>query len=426
MITLRKQHRRYEKYRDSGIEYLDKIPVNWDVKQTKYLKENFYKSFADGDWVESKDQVESGDYKLLQLKNISENRIIEPIDKEITQEFFLKNNCRKLRNRDLLIARIPEPILRTALFDEGLGNCVSIVDVAILNPVESCEPKYLSFLLNSHALRQEGVSLLAGSTRQRISRNKIGNLKLCIPPTSTQSSIASYLDEKCALINSIIEKKQRQLELLKEKRAAIINRAVTRGIDESVEMKESGVEWIGEVPKGWEIAPLKWFISVRSGDFLSNDLFSDSGKFPVIGGNGEMGRTTLCNRTEVTIAIGRVGAKCGNVHLVKGKSWVTDNALMLTKLREFDLRYLAEILRFRNFNEDANKSAQPLISGNTIKNIKVPIPPLDEQKKIMNYIDTESSKNEKLHNTLSVSLSLLSEYKTSLIAHAVTGRIKLT
>lgn len=187
--------------------------------------------------------------------------------------------------------------------------------------------------------------------------------------------------------------------------------------------KDSGVEWIGEIPINWRIIPLRWFLDIKSGEFLSNDEFlkdKHESMYPVIGGNGLLGYTEKFNSSEPTIVIGRVGALCGNIHLIKEKAWITDNALVLTYVREFNLNYLMLLLKVRNLNLLQNQNTQPLITGNTVKSQYGLLPPRSDQSKIVMFLDKETSRIDYLIEKKNRQIELLKEKRSALINHAVT------
>lgn len=418
MITLNKQHRRYEKYCDSGVEWLGKIPEKWETKKLKFATHINSEKLEDNT---------DPNYELgyVDIGNVDSN------GKIVNTEAFTFENApsrarRKVKHNDTIISTVRTYLKAIGYIDHPAENLIVSTGFSVLRPSKIFEPKFLWRLISSHHFVDAVVSHSDGVSYPAINPTRLATLPVWIPPHDTQSSIASYLDKKCALIDETIAKKQRQIELLKEKRTVIINRAVTRGLDEDMEMKKSGVEWIGKIPKHWQVVPLKWFIRIKSGDSLSNEQFKEEGKNPVMGGNGEMGRTDLENSADETIIVGRVGANCGNVHFYRGKAWVTDNALVLFSIHGFDLQYLAAVLKFRDLNEMANKSAQPLITGTMVKNVVIPMPPSEEQKIIINNVQKQIASVDKILEKINISLSLLSEYKTSLISHAVTGRIKVS
>lgn len=249
-----------------------------------------------------------------------------------------------------------------------------------------------------------------------------------LPSPTAQTTIARFLDFETHKLDSLLAAKQRVLDLLAEKRKAIISTAVTRGLDPQVELRDSGVPWLGEIPAHWEVVPFRWFFRVGSGDFIATDEVAaepDAARAtPVIGGNGVAGFTAAANTSDAaSIVVGRVGAQCGNVHVVTGLAWVTDNALLLRDIREYKVEYLAHVLRHRDLNSIANKTAQPLITGSMVTELRGPLPPLDEQQVIVEHIARETAKLDAVRAATERTIALLKERRTALIAAAVTGQL---
>lgn len=184
--------------------------------------------------------------------------------------------------------------------------------------------------------------------------------------------------------------------------------------------KSTGVDWLGDIPEQWGIKKLKWaYKSIGSGDGISPDDIDPTGKYPVYGGNGIMGYTEEFNADDDDIIIGRVGAKCGNVYLVSGKKWISDNALRL-EIDKCDKRYLSQFLMARNLNQLANQNAQPLITGSMVGNQFIPIPPLSEQQAISAFLDRSTERIDTLVAKKKRLVEVLKEKRTALISHAVT------
>ena len=184
--------------------------------------------------------------------------------------------------------------------------------------------------------------------------------------------------------------------------------------------KPSGVDWLGDVPKHWEIKKLKWaYRSIGSGDGISPNDIEPIGEYPVYGGNGIMGYTENFNAEGDDIIIGRVGAKCGNVYLISGKKWISDNALRLD-IDKCDKRYLFQFLMARNLNQLANQNAQPLITGSMVGNQFIPFPPHPEQRVIADFLDRRTGEIDDLIAKKERVIELLREKRAAIISHAVT------
>ena len=145
--------------------------------------------------------------------------------------------------------------------------------------------------------------------------------------------------------------------------------------------KDSGVEWIGDIPSHWDRTKVKYLGNVNSGDGLESSLIEDEGDYPVFGGNGVMGYYSDFNQSREVLSIGRVGEKCGNVHFINEKVWINDNSLVFEPNNNVEtLWYIFHSLTQRNLNQLRNKNTQPLITGTLVKNEYIPVPPFPEQR----------------------------------------------
>ena len=212
------------------------------------------------------------------------------------------------------------------------------------------------------------------------------------------------------------------MESLADLRKSIIHKAVTRGLDDSVELKDSGVDWLGKIPRHWRKAKLRYEVSIGNGAFVS-DSFDAEGEIPVFGGNGTMGKTNKFNLDGSAVIVGRVGAHCGNAHFVSGKVWVSDNALILeTAHNECFLKFL---LQAYNLNTLARKTAQPLITGTQIKGLYVGMPSHDEQTEIAQHIVKQENSISAIMSNIKHQIQTLSDYRKSLIHECVTGQRRI-
>jgi type I restriction enzyme S subunit len=275
---------------------------------------------------------------------------------------------------------------------------------------------------------QQVISRSTGVSYPAINASDVAKISLNLPGASEQLSIATFLDHEAAKIDALIAEQQRLIELLQEKRQAVISHTVTKGLNPDAPMKDSGVEWLGEVPDYWRVIPLRWAAKCCSGDGLSSAEISSIGDdehmVRVIGGNGLMGYTNQAKTTYSLLAIGRVGALCGNVHIVHSPAWITDNALVLDPDPSiFDLGFLSLTLRSRNLNDIASKTAQPLITATQVSDQRIPCPPLSEQQLIASYLSKQSEQFDTLSTEAQRAIDLLQERRTALISAAVTGKI---
>ncbi len=184
--------------------------------------------FFDGDWVESKDQDPDGDIRLLQLADVGVGVFLDKSNRRVNEEAFDRLHCREIFAGDILIARMPDPLGRACILPNGLGRTITVVDVAVLRPDSSkILPEYLVYVLNSPTFRSLVDSLQSGSTRQRISRSRLGQQRIPAPDTDTQRATISHLDEVTGKIDAMLAKVAELKSLLIERRAALITEVVT-------------------------------------------------------------------------------------------------------------------------------------------------------------------------------------------------------
>ncbi|NLX66245.1 MAG: hypothetical protein GXZ19_05650 [Bacteroidales bacterium] len=191
-------------------------------------------------------------------------------------------------------------------------------------------------------------------------------------------------------------------------------------------MKESGIEWLGEIPEHWEVKKLKYVAHLRSGTNIVSDQIKEINEYPVFGGNGLRGYFSEFTHEGDLVLIGRQGAYCGNIKYGKGKFWASEHAVVVMPIFEYEMIYLGELLRSMNLNKYSVSAAQPGLAVDTIKNLQIPFPPIQEQQSIVQHIETECARiDAKIAKTKKL-IELLTEYRTALISEVVTGKIKVT
>lgn len=248
---------RYSKYKDSGVEWLGEVPKDWEVKPVRSFASRTPRSFIDGDWIETPYITDDG-VRLIQTGNLSVGKYRDQGFRYISDETFSQLNCTEVLPGDILICRLADPVGRACLAPDLGCRSITSVDVSILKPSQEVCSQYLVYVMSSPEYLQYMDSVARGGTRQRVSRSFLGALRLPATQTSEQTQIARFLDHETARIDALIQEQQRLIELLKEKRQAVISHAVTKGLDPTVPIKDSGVEWLGKVPAHWEVKKMKF------------------------------------------------------------------------------------------------------------------------------------------------------------------------
>lgn len=323
---------------------------------------------------------------------------------------------------DVLFGKL-RPYLAKAFHADKDGVCST--ELLVLKPRPDIYPRFLFYSMLSLDFVSRVDASTFGAKMPRANWEFIGSMKLPTPNYETQRLIADYLDRETARIDALVAEKEKMLALLEEKRAALISRAVTRGLAPNVPLKPSGLDWLGDIPAHWETKKIKHITSLRSGETITADSISDSGDYPVYGGNGFRGFTSEYTHAGDYVLIGRQGALCGNINYASGQFWASEHAIVATIKMNDDTFWFGELLRFMNLNQYSQSAAQPGISIDVIENLKIPVPPVTEQIRIAEYIKHESNSLNALREEVSKTTILLKERRAALITAAVTGQISV-
>lgn len=421
-IKLKKQYEKYPEYKNSGVEWLEKVPKGWGINKAK----TFVKFKTSGVWGDDA-KGDSNDLPCLRVADFDYDKFT--FKKVETIRNIPKNQQWKiLKKSDILIEKSgggeKQPVGRTIIFDSDEKIvCANFIDKVEVNT--NVVPKFLTYLFSvAYSIGLNLKSIKQNTGIQNLDLTNYFNELFPQPLKPDQQKIADYLDEKVELIDNIREKKKKLIELLKEKRSAVINKAVTKGLDENVEIKDSGVEWIGEIPKGWEVKKLKRVCKFEYGESLS-ELNRDEGDIDVYGSNGIVGKHDKSITEGESIIIGRKGS-AGRMQFSKSSCFPIDTTFYIDKNKtENNLRWLFYILSTLKLDITSKESTVPGLGRDDAYNKIIIYPSIKEQEKISNFLDGETEKIDNLMQKIEKSINLLSEYKSSLISGVVTGKIKV-
>ena len=245
-----------------------------------------------------------------------------------------------------------------------------------------------------------------------------------LPPLPEQRAIANFLDRKTAAIDELIRAKERLIELLQEKRQALITQAVTKGLDPNVPMKDSGIEWLGEVPSHWDVRKLKYACVLQRGFDLPQSERRD-GQVPVIGGGGITGFHDTMAVSSPAVVTGRYGT-VGEVHFITQPCWPLNTSLYVKEFWENSERYIAYLLSTVPLNAYSAKSAVPGVDRNDLHMIPVGVPPIHEQIAIGDRLIKTEIELGKVIAAHVAQVTRLAEYRQALISAAVTGQLDIS
>lgn len=365
-------------------------------------------------------------------------------DKDSEAETGLAN---VFREGDVLFGKL-RPYLAKACQAPRDGVCST--ELLVMQPAEALNPRFLLYELLTPDFVGAVDASTFGARMPRASWDFIGSLEIRLPPLETQSIIANYLDRETARIDRLIAAKERMLALLEEKRAALISRVVTRGLDPDAPLKPSGQEWLGEIPTHWGLQRLKQLAEVRGGLTLGKQYSGELLEYPYLRvANVQDGYLDLDDVLTVEVPASEAASNLlakGDVlmneggdidKLGRGCVWRDEIAPCLHQNHVFAVRphsvdsdWLAlwtSTLEAKRYFESRAKRSTNLasISGSNIKELPVPLPPIEEQLAIRQFLADRRHRLEKIRSELRHSLHLLKERRAALITAAVTGQIPL-
>jgi type I restriction enzyme S subunit len=399
----------YDNYKPSGVEWLGEIPEHWESIRMKRLFKDYSEKNRPNEVLMSVTQNQG-----VVPRTWVENRMVMPSGALESFKFIEKG--------DFAIS------LRS--FEGGLEYChhngiISPAYTVLKIDSKKLYADFYKYLFKSKAFISELQTSIVGIREgKNISYPELSYSFLPIPSVKEQTTIALFLDDKTTKIDQAIGIKQKQIELLKERRQILIHKAVTRGLNDTVKLKDSGVEWIGEIPESWEVKALKFISNLQSGEFISSEDFKEEG-YPIYGGNGFRGFSEKYTNDGFYALIGRQGALCGNVNYAEGKFYATEHAIVVYPLNSENVLWLGETIKIANFNRLSQSAAQPGIAVGVIKNERFPYPPKNEQTEIAEYIETATTKIANAISLKEQEIEKLKEYKMSLIDGVVTGKVRV-
>lgn len=404
----------YESYKDSGVKWLGHIPSHWD---TGKMREFF---------SERKQLSQDGSEMLL---SVSEYSGITPSTNDAGENVSRSASLvgyKKCKASDLIINIM-------LAWKRGLG--ISEYD-GIVSPAycvfatHNINPHYANYLLRTDLYTSEFKRNSTGiiESRLRMYPDDFKNIVCVKPPKDEQEAIVAYLDEITGDIDRAIEAQQKMIDALNERKQIIVTRAVTSGLNPDAPLRDSGIDWLGQIPEHWNTRKIKYFARLKSGKNVTSEQITPEKQenlFPVFGGNGLRGYFSKYNTDGDFAIIGRQGALCGNINYAIGQFWATDHAVVCTPIIDYPLLWFGETLKVANLNQYATQSAQPGLSVERVKNVSLPCPPKDEMVSIADYIQNIISDYSPALTQCERMISLLQERKQIIINEVVTGKTKV-
>ena len=415
-----------EKMKPSGIAWIGDIPSGWGAKRIKYvisdIKDGTHGTF---------DRVESGEL-LLSAKNVFDYGIhIGSNESEISYSDYTSIVANGFPQRNDVLLCCVGTIGRCCVynFEKPLAFQRS---VSFLRPLADTIPSFLKYALQSDSTTVQEQLLLNKSAQEGLYMGSVREMVVAMPDTvSEQRAIADFLDTQCAKIDSVIADIEKQIETLQKYKKSLITETVTRGLDRSVPMKDSGVNRVGKIPSHWSVKRLKYvmnnFDSQRKPIEAQNRSQDGDVLYDYYGASGAIDKIDDYIFDETALLIGEDGANLVLRHLpliyiATGKYWVNNHAHILRPKAESDLYFMAHQMEIIDYSLLITGSAQPKLSQENLNNVMLVVPPLEEQLEIATFLNQKVTVIDEIIGNKQKQLDAIRQHKKSLIYEYVTGK----
>jgi type I restriction enzyme S subunit len=414
----------YEAYKDSGEDWIGVVPSHWPVRKLKHLfREKKHKQNL---------SLSSGAISFGKVVKKDDDKILESTKasyQEVRAGEFLINPLNL--NYDLISLRI------------ALSEIDVVVSAGyiVLQEIESIYKSYFKYLLHRYDVAY--MKLLGSGVRQTISFNHISSSLLVLPPLEEQTLIANFLDQKTAQIDEAIAIKEQQIALLKERKQIIIQKAVTQGLNPDVPMKDSGVDWVGEIPAHWEVRRSKFLFTQRKerawkGDVqlsatqaygvIPQDQYEELTGKRVVKIQFHLDKRKHVEKDDFVISMRSFQ---GGLERAWASGCIRSSYVVLRALDEIYPSFYGYLLKLPSYIAALQQTASFIRDGQDLNfenfsQVDLFLPPLEEQREIADYVAEFMDSSDKGIELLNLQIAKLKEYKTTLINSAVTGKIRIT
>ena len=418
---------RYSEYKDSGVKWLGEIPSHWEVKR---LGSFFY---------ERKEKVSDQIFAPL---SVTKQGIFPQLDNVAKTNDG--DNRKLVKEGDFVINSRSDRKGSSGVSE--LDGSVSLINI-VLQPRKTIFGPFCNYLLKSYGFIEEnyrnGRGIVADLWTTRYDEMKM--IKVALPSLEEQKTISSYLDSATSEIDKAIAMQQKMIDLLNERKQIIIQNAVTKGLDENVEMKESGVEWIGKIPKHWEVLKLKRCAIIKTGTTppTSNLKYFENGDIPwftpgdINDMNLHLSSKTITKKA-IEDNVGRlfpaksiyfvgIGATVGKVASCdfEASSNQQINAIMCNDRLDYKFATYCLLMEQRIIRETTNFVTLPILNQSSTGLINIVVPPKSEQQQIVTYLDSEMQRFDSAITNCQRQITLLQERKQIIINEVVTGKVRV-
>ncbi|MFO9368066.1 restriction endonuclease subunit S [Legionella pneumophila serogroup 1] len=420
----------YLSYKDSGTTWLGKIPQNWEAKRLKYII-----TYND----ESLPETTRPD-RIINYVDISSVSLMHGIENVDRYEFDqAPSRARRIvKNGDTILSTVRTYLKAIALIKGDIENLIVSTGFMVIRPTPKVDSIFLNYFMQSEAFIGEIVARSVGVSYPAINPSEVAKIESVIPPLNEQRHIAIFLDKKTSELDALIAKKQKLIQLLEEKRSALIAQTVTKGLEPNLPMKDSGVNWLGKIPDCWDLKRIKFY--VRS---INKKIHYENTKLPYLGlenieswtgkkieDDSVSSEGVVCCFEAKDVLFGKLRPYLAKTYLAKDDGTCSTEFLVFRPCAYVDPEYLQYFLLSPKFINTVNASTygakMPRANWEFIANLYLTCPSLLVQKQIIQFLNDETVKIDLIKTKIKDAIERLKEYRAALITNAVTGKIALT
>lgn len=417
--------------KDSGILGVGKVPISWE--QTRLGYECYIRARLGWRGLKADEYVDEG-YAFISAFNIQDGKLVwEPLN-YITQERYDESPEIKLNIGDVLLVKDGAGVGKSARVDSlPCGGTAPNSSIGVITPYNSMSYRYVCYYIQSPVFLNFVGLLYNGMGVPHLTQEILKTIRILMPPLDEQQSICDYLDNKCAEFNSTLSDIQSQIEVLEEYKRSVITEAVTKGLDPDVEMRDSGVQWIGEIPTHWTLIRIGSLYGLRTQKVSDIDYpplsVTKMGVLPqldtVAKTNAHDDRKLVVKGDFVINSRSDRRGSCGISDYTGSVSLINT---VLFPITEMNPRYYNWYFHTVGFADEFYRWGHGIVDDlwttgwQDMKNILISVPPLDEQQRIADYLDSKCAEIDSIITEKKQQIETIKEYKKSLIFEYVTGK----
>lgn len=422
--------KRYQAYKDSGVSWIGEIPVDWSIKKLKYYT-------TTNDEVLTENTAPNYEFRYVDIGSVTLQNGIEHYQ-GFSFEDAPSRARRIVRTGDVIVSTV-RTYLKAVASIQDEKDVIASTGFAVIRPKE-VDSRFLAYSLANHYFVETVSSRSVGVSYPAINASEMVDIKNVLPPNDVQKCIADYLDRKTAAVDTAISDKEKLIQLLEEQRTSIICSAVTKGIDATTKMKDSGVEWLGEIPAHWQVVPAKALFSQSKETRQDDDIqLTASQKYGIISQEDYMAlqstKIVLADKglddwkhVEPNDFIISLRSFQGGLEISYVPGCITWHYIVLKPKDGVEPEYFKWLFKSPRYIQALQRTANFIRDGQDLRFsnfVQVPLPliPKDEQKKIAEYLNRKTARIDSIISDVTEQIEKLKEYRQSVISEVVTGKV---